>query len=244
MKINLSKIEKFYETDLGKYVHTQIEKYLIDTIKKNQKICVLSAAGCFYIDSIKNKYAAMPIICHDEQGKMPLCGQGKFVQIDSLHWPFRAEDIDHIILIHDIEFIQNPEAYLHEAWRVLKGEGEITILFPNREGRWAQYDATPFGKGYPFSYAQMEKMLSRAHFTIDDVRGLLHFPPYEPKTGIGKFFRYMVDCSKGFFMYRPGVYALKISKHIHAPIGGGLKEMAKNVGRALQPQSVPVSNRK
>lgn len=241
MKLNLSKIDGFYQSDLGCYARKNIENYLKKKIQSKSKICVGSAGACFYSDCLKSYYNAVCYQFHDEQDMFPGEGKGNFIRIDSNQWPYRAEDIDHVILVHDIEFVQNPEVYLHEAWRVLKGEGQLTIIFPNRQGRWAQYDRTPFGKGYPFSFGQIKKILERCHFAIDETDGLLFFPPYEPKTKIGKIFRSMVDFASGLLMYRPGVYAVQASKHIHAPIGGGLKEMAKNVGRVLQVKPIASS---
>lgn len=241
MNVNLLKIDGFYKSDLGRYVLSRLDDYFKSNCDKKEKICVASAGACFYFDTLKTQYNSLVLQTLERQMDVDH-GQGHFVQIDAEKWPYRAEEIDHIIMVHDIEFSQNPEVYLHEAWRVLKGEGRLTIIFPNREGRWARFDATPFGKGYPFSMDQMRKILTRTHFAIDDMEGMLFFPPYQPKTKIGQLFRNLADCASGLFIYRPGLCAIKVSKHIHAPVGGGLKEMAKNVGRVLQPKSIATSN--
>ena len=38
---------------------------------------------------------------------------------------------------------------LRECWRVLRDDGRLLVVVPNRLGSWALFDHTPFGQGRP-----------------------------------------------------------------------------------------------
>jgi hypothetical protein len=64
-------------------------------------------------------------------------------------------------------------------WRVLKPEGRLLLIVPNRRGVWARLDNTPFGHGRPYSRAQLERLLSDALFTPLEWASALFMPPLD-----------------------------------------------------------------
>ena len=66
---------------------------------------------------------------------------------------------------------------LSEAWRVLKPEGQLLLIVPNRRGLWAGPPSTPFGHGRPFSRTQLEKLLSEVSFIPQSWHPTLFMPP-------------------------------------------------------------------
>ena len=235
MKLDLKKIHDFYQSDLGRYAMPHIRLLLKNAIPKHvNKMIYVCSAGIFPVEDVLDgvervvMQSTTPIPDFNDNTR-----KGRFVIIGAKQWPYRAEDVDHIILIHDIEFMSNPEAYLQEAWRVLKGEGQLTIIFPNRAGRWVRKDNNPFGKGYPYTPQKMEKILNKAHFTIDDMNGALYFPPYRPKTKLASILFQMMEQAGQYCFLTPGVIALTASKHIHAPTKG-LKVMDIATQKAKQ----------
>jgi hypothetical protein len=48
---------------------------------------------------------------------------------------------------------------------------------PNRSGVWARRDITPFGHGRPYSFGQLERLLSHHRFLPERHAGALYGPP-------------------------------------------------------------------
>lgn len=237
MQVNLKKIDAFYHSELGVYAHGQISKCLAKIIPNqcNKMACVSSSSGFAYGD-IVNDFNRLALQSYHIADNWPDAGQGHFIVADRDAWPYRAEDVDVILMIHDIEFAEHSDVYLREAWRTLKGEGQLIVVFPNRSGKWAKYDTTPFGLGYPHTLKQMQNLLSKAHFTIDRVEKSLFFPAYQPKTRIAKLYRRLIDCIGHFCFFEAGVYVISASKHTYSPTKGlAVKDAAQKARQVLFP---------
>jgi SAM-dependent methyltransferase len=63
--------------------------------------------------------------------------------------PFPDLSFDRILLVHGLEAAENARRMLREVWRVLKEDGRLLVVAPNRRGMWAHVEATPFGQGQP-----------------------------------------------------------------------------------------------
>ena len=66
---------------------------------------------------------------------------------------------------------------LREIWRVLKDDGRIIVVAPNRTGLWAHLDHTPFGQGQPYSPGQINRLLASAMFRPERRETALYTPP-------------------------------------------------------------------
>ena len=235
MRLNLSKIVTFYKTDIGVYVRDSLSIKLMQfckSISVQDKTIVASGASCFYLDALKqysNRFALQ--LYHSTHADLNV-GQGHFIECNREYWPYRAENVDGVIMLHDLEFAENPEVYLREAWRVLKGEGRLLLVIPNRSGGWARQDNTPFGQGHPYSMEQIRKILATAHFQIDTIDKALFFPPYEPKTAVARLYRRWIERLDGLFCMNSGVFVIEASKRIYAPTNG-LKEFTAQSARNI-----------
>ncbi len=63
--------------------------------------------------------------------------------------PFPDLIFDRVLLVHGLEAAENVRRLLREVWRVLKDDGRLLVVAPNRRGLWAHVEATPFGQGQP-----------------------------------------------------------------------------------------------
>lgn len=97
------------------------------------------------------------------------------VHDDSL--PLADHAVDTVLVVHGLEFADDPQAMLDEIWRVLAPQGTLHLIVANRRGLWAVTDATPFGHGQPFSRSQILKLLREAQFSVNRVMPILHLPP-------------------------------------------------------------------
>jgi SAM-dependent methyltransferase len=92
--------------------------------------------------------------------------------------PFADRSFDRLLLIHGLEAAENARRMLREAWRVLRDDGRVIVVVPNRVGMWAHLDRTPFGHGQPYSAGQLIRLLARHLFRVERLESALFLPPY------------------------------------------------------------------
>ena len=94
---------------------------------------------------------------------------------DSL--PFPDLSFDRILLVHGLEAAENARRMLREIWRVLKDDGRLLVVAPNRMGLWAHVESTPFGHGHPYSPGQIGRLLAASLFRVEQRDTALYLPP-------------------------------------------------------------------
>ncbi len=98
------------------------------------------------------------------------------VEVEQL--PISDNALDRLMIVHGLEVTERASVLLREAWRVLKPEGRLLIVVPNRRGLWAHVETTPFGQGQPYSRSQLETLLRQSLFSPFDCSTALHVPPF------------------------------------------------------------------
>lgn len=101
---------------------------------------------------------------------------------DESDLPLETNSVDRIVLIHSLEFTGFLKPAFEEFYRVLKSNGRIVVVVPNRLGLWARADWTPFGRGMPYSAAQVEDFLKENLFVPERVERALFIPPFKSQT--------------------------------------------------------------
>ena len=91
--------------------------------------------------------------------------------------PFPDLCFDRILLVHGLENAENTRHLLREVWRVLKDDGRLLVVAPNRMGLWAHVESTPFGHGQPFSSGQIGRLLAASLFRVEQRDTALYVPP-------------------------------------------------------------------
>lgn len=97
------------------------------------------------------------------------------VEEDAL--PFPDLQFDRILLVHGLEASENVRVLLREVWRVLRDDGRLLIVAPNRVGLWAHVESTPFGHGQPYSHGQIGRLLQSSLFRVEQRDTALYVPP-------------------------------------------------------------------
>jgi len=97
------------------------------------------------------------------------------VEEDAL--PFPDLFFDRILLVHGLEAAENARGLLREVWRVLKDDGRLLVVAPNRVGLWAHVESTPFGHGQPYSPGQIGRLLAASLFRVERREFALYLPP-------------------------------------------------------------------
>jgi SAM-dependent methyltransferase len=91
--------------------------------------------------------------------------------------PFPDLLFDRILLVHGLEAAENARRLLREVWRVLKDDGRLMVVAPNRRSPWAYVEATPFGHGQPYSPRQLGGLLAASLFRVEQRETALYLPP-------------------------------------------------------------------
>lgn len=191
-----------------------------------------------FIDIAGRCYAVMPagLGVHPwPEGKKNLA-----VQADEAELPFETNSIDRILLIHSFENAEILRANLKEIWRVLKSNGRLLIITPNRVGFWARAEWSPFGQGVPYSLNQLREILRENAFVYERNKPVLFVPPWRRRTIIGaaetfeKIGPYMMPGMAGLHM-------IEASKQLYAidPPGGSRIKIRE---RQLIPSPVQVNH--
>ena len=125
--------------------------------------------------------------------------------------------IDRILIVHGLEFSEQRRPMLEEVWRVMRPDGRILVLVPNRHGLWARAEATPFGHGSPFSASQLGRLLREHRFAPVASGGMLFFPPTGSRA-----------------VLRTAAVWQRVGRHLGRPFGGIVYvEAGKTVFEAL-----------
>lgn len=95
--------------------------------------------------------------------------------------PFPDLLFDRVLLVHGLEHAENTRRLLREAWRVLRDDGRLLVVAPNRLGLWAHLERTPFGHGHPYTPGQLEGLLRRQMFRVTRRDAALFVPPFRSR---------------------------------------------------------------
>ncbi len=101
--------------------------------------------------------------------------------------PFADLSFDRILLVHGLEQADNARRTLREAWRLLKDDGRMVIIVPNRRGMWAYAESTPFGHGQPYSQGQLVRLLEGLFFTVERQQPALFALPLQWRANLRAF---------------------------------------------------------
>ncbi|PLX38587.1 MAG: methyltransferase type 11 [Hyphomicrobiales bacterium] len=99
-------------------------------------------------------------------------------------WPLPDASIDCLVTVHGLDMVDNPRAFLREAWRVLVPGGRLLAVVPNRSGLWARVETSPFGYGHPYSRAQLGHLLRESMFAPRSWAQGLHFAPFSSRWAL------------------------------------------------------------
>ncbi len=91
--------------------------------------------------------------------------------------PFPDLSFDRILVVHALENAESARKLLRELWRVLRDDGRLLLVVPNRRGMWAHVENTPFGQGQPYSSGQITRLLATSLFRVERREAALFVPP-------------------------------------------------------------------
>jgi SAM-dependent methyltransferase len=144
--------------------------------------------------------------------------------------PFETAFFDNLILTHALEHAGSVRSLLQEAWRVLRGNGRMILVIPNRSGLWSRAAWSPFGVGTPYSRGQIVDFLTEESFDIESVRPALFTLPSQRQ-----FTHKMAPTLEKIGPYimpgLAGVYIIECTKKLYARSSVESSAKAANNGR-------------
>lgn len=111
----------------------------------------------------------------------PDAGPSRIALIGEGNLPLPDQSVDRILMIHMLEHTEQPRQLLREAWRVLRGQGRLLVVVPNRRSMWAHLDSTPFGHGQPYTMTQLTMLLKSNLFTPISTKRALYMAPSQSR---------------------------------------------------------------
>ncbi len=157
--------------------------------------------------------AAMPAA----QGVMhwPTDGDGLATLVDETDLPFADVSINRVLLVHALESADNVRPMMREVWRVLASGGRMIVVVPNRQGLWARFESTPFGRGLPYSSRQLSTVLCENLFTPHQSEQALFFPPSRSRMVLSSAVA-MEEIGYRWFPAFAGATIIEATKQIYA----------------------------
>ena len=99
--------------------------------------------------------------------------------VDGGQLPLDDLSVDRILLVHGLEVAHDTRRTLRECWRVLRDDGRLLVVTPNRAGLWAHVESTPFGQGEPYTQGQVSRLLRTAMFAVERQEAAVFMPPID-----------------------------------------------------------------
>ena len=139
--------------------------------------------------------------------------------VDGGQLPLDDLSVDRILLVHGLEVAHDTRRTLRECWRVLRDDGRLLVVTPNRAGLWAHVESTPFGQGEPYTQGQVSRLLRTAMFAVDRQDAAVFMPPVDlrPVRRLAPLFERVGRQTVPHFA---GVLLAEAVKDVYAAISG------------------------
>lgn len=183
MDVDVAELRQFYATPLGAIARRIVANRVRARWRRTEGLSVVGLGYATpFLGSFQGQSHVVGALMPASQGALvwPQTGRSRTVMVDEDQLPLGDNSVDRLLVVHLLEGAgARAPVLLREMWRVLKPEGRILLIVPNRRGLWARRDVTPFGHGQPFSRGQLERLLVNAMFSPLEWSGALHVPPFD-----------------------------------------------------------------
>lgn len=146
----------------------------------------------------------------------PLVNRDKqihYIEGDFHELPIQSGSVDHVILPHTLEYLDNPRQLLSEACRIVKPEGYLYILGFNPYSFWGLRRYLAKHKHIPWSgnflkANTIKKWLELADFELQQQDMILFRPPFQ-RPSLYQKFKFLEWIGQKCFRALGGVYILQ-----------------------------------
>ena len=163
-------------------------------------------------------------------------GRSRTALVEADELPLGEASVDRVLMVHALEFAEDPARMLSEIWRVLAPGGRLVLVVPNRRGLWTRLDRTPFGSGRPWSRRQAVQLLRDAMFTTSGFSEALLFPPFRRESFVNLAMP-LESAGRRFWPLFSGVIVIEATKLVYRGLPVTKNERARI--RIARPAMVP-----
>jgi len=132
---------------------------------------------------------------------------------DSL--PFYARSFDRILLVHSSEYAEDMPAFFEQAENLLRDNGRLISVLPNRSGFWHSGPEMPFTGGHAVSEKRHTAWLKDAGFAVEYCGRSLFMPPVKSPLLL-RFAALYEKAGNVFLPFLCGVHLCEARKDIYA----------------------------
>lgn len=217
--MDVVKLRDFYASPMGRIVRRLLRQKIrsIWGDVRAGSVIGLGFASPF-LGLFRNEAASIAAFMPAHQGVLtwPSPGPRQAALVDGDRLPLPDASIDFVLAAHAIEMIAPGHNDLNEIWRILRPEGKLLAIVPNRRSVWARFESTPFGHGRPFSKGQLSALLLAAQFNPQRWAYALHLPPSDRAMVLrmGPSIERM-----GARLWPGGAMLVEAGKQVAAPVG-------------------------
>jgi SAM-dependent methyltransferase len=209
-----SSAETFYATPRGQAAAAAISHRLSSLWPD---LTALSVLGLGYPAPFLPNWQSQAYRCLNATSSRHVQAPSGSCSVDAMRLPFPDLAFDRILVIHGVEPYGNDERLLRELWRVLKDDGRLLVVAPNRIGLWAHVDSTPFGQGQPYSQGQIDRLLASGMFRPERRDRALFTPPSN-MTIILRLARFWEKAGHAVIPQLAGVTLTEAVKDVYAAV--------------------------
>ena len=223
MSIDIYELKKFYNSKMGRVVRRILQERIRRFWPEENGMRMLGVGYAVpYMRGYRNECERMAAAMAPEMGALhwPHDEQNCVVLSDISAMPIETNSTDRLIMIHHLEHSKDKTMDLKECWRVLKSNGRMLVIVPNRSGLWSHTEWSPLGHGTPYSWTQICKQLQNNSFIYERSEEALFLPPvqYSPFIKSATFFENIGEKS---LPIAAGVHMIEVSKQLYAKIEPG-----------------------
>lgn len=233
MWIKAADLRQWYQTEIGRITKRVLRRRLrrLLPVQQPEKVLVIGYAVPYMR---LFRHADVVHLCPKSLGaiRFPEEGQSKTLLSYEDEMPFKEDTFDYVFVCHGLEFAEHPRQTLAEIWRVLKSQGKVLLMAPNRLSPWSRIEQTPFAKGKPYSAGELNMLLKEQNYLMTQSGFGLYFPPSSKKLAL-KFFDLFEKIGDRWFAMMGGVVLIEAKKNLFG--GQPVKEMRPKEKLKLKP---------
>lgn len=235
MHADILELRDFYDRPLGSMVRRVLAQRIRARWSRLPGATLIGVGYAVpFLGSFRNETKRIGALMPASQGAIvwPSTGEVRTALYEDEMLPLPDASVDNLLVVHCLEGSEQVRKLLRELWRVLKPEGSLLIIVPNRRGVWARMDNSPFGHGQPFSPRQLERLLTDALLSPVNWSNALFMPPSD-RAFVRRAGPAIERVGAKIWPVFAGVIIVEARKELSSPIG------TARVARRL-PQLIPM----
>lgn len=243
MRVDVLALQRFYASPLGDVARRAAARRLTALWPHAQGLDVLGIGyAAPYLDRFRDDARRVVAMMPAEQGaeRWPAGAAALTALSDETRLPFIDAIFDRVLLVHALEESDAAQPMLREVWRVMAPEGRLVVIAAHRWSLWAQADTTPFGRGRPYSRAQLAELLTDSMFEPVASARALYAPPW-PWTPLVRAADAFERVGEVLWRAQGGLVLMEAVKRLYASTARskGRVLLAKAPERSPQPRPEP-----